>query len=373
MVFEAPALGFNASLDGQRQNSRQAHAQENLSRDSQSHESRANWHPGHNKEWTAAMQATLNKDLKVNNDGTYTVQYPDCLRSIAARELHMMGKKATKHAIDTETDRLVELNKDRYPSLAKNRDLILGGSQHDGKTSEGWRLKLSLGDQHGRHEKREPQRPPTSANDRAYYENPGREQAPHMGYRRPVPPQPMPYDGRYQDYGPQANFAPRQNFAPQYRDNYYNARPQSNDAGQGLAAVAGIAGMLFGGGLNRGIMGPNMMGQRDYWHRGYGRPDYDYDDYDRTQRWQRGYGRPDYDYDSYSATQPWQRNYGSGIPPYQYNDYSSNSLPLLSQSQGWGNDYSYGRGYSQYGMQQQYRRQQQNRGVAGIGRMLGLF
>ena len=102
------------------------------------------WHPGNDPRWMEAMRATLHQPLAIDQAGMYTVQYGDCLRSIAERSLHMRGERATRHAVDAESDHLIQLNKQAYPTLERNPDYLSRGFAQS--NSPAWQLRIN-GDQ----------------------------------------------------------------------------------------------------------------------------------------------------------------------------------------------------------------------------------
>jgi hypothetical protein len=77
-------------------------------------------------------QSQLFQPLQLNQDGSYTARPLDSLDTIAARELHMAGQPATRSAIAGEVQNIIQMNQDRYPTLACNPQML----------GNGWTLRL---------------------------------------------------------------------------------------------------------------------------------------------------------------------------------------------------------------------------------------
>jgi hypothetical protein len=93
------------------------------------------WRPGadrsHAKQGSLAEkwwqgQANLPADIKTDN-GLYTVQFADCIETIAKRELVTEGKSVTRQSLKQEIDLIVRLNDCHYKSLDNNRDYLMTG------------------------------------------------------------------------------------------------------------------------------------------------------------------------------------------------------------------------------------------------------
>ncbi|MBS1992075.1 MAG: hypothetical protein JSS86_01295 [Cyanobacteria bacterium SZAS LIN-2] len=214
------------------------------------------------KQWEEASRASLHQPLKINSDGSYTVKDGDCLSTIAERELHMAGRKATRSAIAEEVAHIKQLNQAAHPRLAECD-----------RIQEGWHLRLGLS------QKRDC--PPVE-----HHAPPPRHSAPEQ------------YSG------------PQQPIEPRYSQRQMPVREQGGDFAQGFLAplagiLTGVAGGLAGGMSHRYYGGryphPGFMGGFQQ------QPDYDY-----------GYG--------YSSPYAYQRNnryypqdysrYGNGYDDY---------------------------------------------------------
>ncbi len=96
------------------------------------------WHPDYSmsspqaREWHKKNQESRSQPLNLNGDGTYTVQGHDALSTIAERDLHRHGQRATKTAIASEIEQIIALNKDKYPTLDRQKEYL----------GNGWRLRL---------------------------------------------------------------------------------------------------------------------------------------------------------------------------------------------------------------------------------------
>ncbi len=86
------------------------------------------------KLWHKDEIESLDKNIQLNKHCDYTVQYGDCLESIALRALKTQNgdKQVNAAQIDNEVRKIVELNHKSYPSLKCNDSLILPG----------WQLKI---------------------------------------------------------------------------------------------------------------------------------------------------------------------------------------------------------------------------------------
>ncbi len=126
-------------LSGNASMTQESEASQRLREASHHGQNMRDWHPGHDPKWTDEMRATLHQPLSLDQAGLYTVQSGDCLRSIAERALHMKGLRATKDAIDHESERLIELNKKQHPLLELNPDYI---SRGDDLGKHPWHLRI---------------------------------------------------------------------------------------------------------------------------------------------------------------------------------------------------------------------------------------
>ena len=94
----------------------------------------ANWQPDHSnssplaREWLQANQQSMRDALQRNPDNTYTVQFGDCLSSVAQRALHDGGNgNPTDLQITDEMKQIVKANDDNYQSLDKYPDQLQTG------------------------------------------------------------------------------------------------------------------------------------------------------------------------------------------------------------------------------------------------------
>lgn len=96
----------------------------------------ANWRPNPNSK-SQLTQSWFAEHSRLSSvapeDGPYTVKFGDCLESIARRELKKEGKATDSAAIETEKQKIIDLNKDHYKSLKTNSEFI----------KDGWKLKLT--------------------------------------------------------------------------------------------------------------------------------------------------------------------------------------------------------------------------------------
>lgn len=80
------------------------------------------------REW--ARQADEQNQKPLDKDGdVYTVKPGDCLTGIAKRALEQDGQKHSAKEIDQLAKDIAEANKEKYPSLGCNRDLIKPGME----------------------------------------------------------------------------------------------------------------------------------------------------------------------------------------------------------------------------------------------------
>lgn len=99
------------------------------------------------RQWQRDSQRQRYNPLEMNKDGTYTVRYPDCLYTIAEKQLgHARGEKPPREVVEVQIGRIIEANRDRYPTLEANPDFI----------KPGWRLKLPPVEQPRREPEPEP-------------------------------------------------------------------------------------------------------------------------------------------------------------------------------------------------------------------------
>ncbi len=107
----------------------------------QHHSAKEKLHSEAADEWHRKSEAAHHTPLAVGKDGTYVVGHGDCLSTIAERRLRKDGEHISGKSIERETERLRELNADRFPSLRgqtqKQRDFL----------ADGWKLKLYDGHQ----------------------------------------------------------------------------------------------------------------------------------------------------------------------------------------------------------------------------------
>ena len=101
-----------------------------------------NWQPGRDPGWMQAMRASLQQPLQMDANGAYNVQFGDCLRSIAERIIHMSGQRSTRQGVDQVSAQLIELNKQAYPELAANPDIV--SSRFAQGNQPGWQLRLPV-------------------------------------------------------------------------------------------------------------------------------------------------------------------------------------------------------------------------------------
>lgn len=75
--------------------------------------------------WSNNAKQLSSSDLDVSQQGTYSVRFGDSLSGIAKRSLKMQGVDSPDtRAIKAEQARIIDLNSDRYPHLAKNPGYI---------------------------------------------------------------------------------------------------------------------------------------------------------------------------------------------------------------------------------------------------------
>ncbi len=107
----------------------------------QHHSAKEKLHSEVADEWHRKSEIARHTPLAVSKDGTYVVGHGDCLSTIAERRLRKDGEHISGKSIERETERLRELNADRFPSLRghtqKQRDFLV----------DGWKLKLYDGHQ----------------------------------------------------------------------------------------------------------------------------------------------------------------------------------------------------------------------------------
>lgn len=96
------------------------------------------WRPNPNSQseltqaWKQASQERMGLPMQLDANGEYAVVFGDSLGAVAMRNLRTAGAPASRQDIDAEVARIAALNKDRYPSLDCNVDLI----------KEGWHLRV---------------------------------------------------------------------------------------------------------------------------------------------------------------------------------------------------------------------------------------
>ncbi len=81
------------------------------------------------RHWRTANEQSRKEQLKLSADGTYAVTEADSLSTIAERSLRGQGTKLTGKAIHEEMARILELNRDAYPDLARNLHLLKRGME----------------------------------------------------------------------------------------------------------------------------------------------------------------------------------------------------------------------------------------------------
>ncbi|HEY9712508.1 MAG TPA: LysM peptidoglycan-binding domain-containing protein, partial [Chroococcales cyanobacterium] len=83
--------------------------------------------------WEAQSNINRNQPLDLSGCDNYTVKFGDCLWTIADRALKKDGDQNPNGTeIEDEIKKIVQLNKEAYPSLKCNPDLIMPG----------WKLKI---------------------------------------------------------------------------------------------------------------------------------------------------------------------------------------------------------------------------------------
>lgn len=96
------------------------------------------WRPNPNSQseltqaWKRASAERMGLPMQLDANGEYNVVFGDSLGAVAMRNLRTAGAPASRQDIDAEVARIAALNKDRYPSLDCNVDLI----------KEGWHLRV---------------------------------------------------------------------------------------------------------------------------------------------------------------------------------------------------------------------------------------
>lgn len=127
-----------------------------------SHNRDCDWrpNPGSQSEltqaWKRASQERMGLPMQLDANGEYAVVFGDSLGAVAMRNLRTAGAPASGEDIKAEVARIAALNKDRYPSLDCNVDLI----------KEGWHLRVGppgrgqVDVPNGPPRERPPERPP---------------------------------------------------------------------------------------------------------------------------------------------------------------------------------------------------------------------
>lgn len=128
---ELPDRGAQMPPDGQRQEIARVGGQAS--------DADCAWRPNPNsqsertQQWFRASQERMGLPIELNANGDYNVVFGDSLGAVAMRNLKMVNAPASSEAIKAEVARLAAMNKDRYPSLDCNYDLI----------KEGWQLRIT--------------------------------------------------------------------------------------------------------------------------------------------------------------------------------------------------------------------------------------
>ena len=266
--------------------------------------------------WMEAMHLLSHQPLTLDSSGVHTVQFGETLRTIAERLIHMRGERATRTHIDQECDRLIQLNKQDYPSLESNPDYLSSGLEYGREAA--WQLR-TVGTP-----------------------EPVREE-------QPVAPQPLSDNGSLAApllTGPSAYDEDYlRHHRRWHRDDYYRHRhygdsypPDSlfpnSDVGTGFLGARSVdASQVVGGILASGIFGGGF-GDRHHW---YG------------HRWYRGYayGGTGGDWPTDNIDNGWNNDLRGSFYPDNYvgDSYgplsSAYSLPIAVGHRG-------GHGYGQH-------------------------
>jgi|AGTN01.3.fsa_nt_gi hypothetical protein len=135
------------------------------------------WRPNPNSQseltqaWKQASQERMGLPMQLDANGEYTVAFGDSLGAVAMRNLRTSGAPASGEDIKAEVARIAALNKDRYPSLDCNVDLI----------REGWHLRVGPP---GRGQVDAPTGPPRERPPERLPERPPEQGPPEQGRRR---------------------------------------------------------------------------------------------------------------------------------------------------------------------------------------------
>lgn len=112
--------------------------EQRMARTGGSHNADCDWRPNPASQseltqaWKRASQERMGLPMQLDANGEYTVEFGDSLGAVALRNLRTAGAPASSQDIKAEIARIAALNKDRYPSLDCNVDLI----------KEGWHLRI---------------------------------------------------------------------------------------------------------------------------------------------------------------------------------------------------------------------------------------
>lgn len=93
------------------------------------------WRPDPNSQsesaqrWRRGNDASKSQPLQLDSNGVYKTTDADCLSTIAARSLKDQGQAANTESIKHEMARIVSLNTDAYPDMAKNAHIIQPGME----------------------------------------------------------------------------------------------------------------------------------------------------------------------------------------------------------------------------------------------------
>jgi len=252
------------------------------------------WHPDLSlsspqaRDWFEKNKETRHQPLELNKDGTYTVKHNDALDTIAERELRAEGKAINSKSIKAEVQKLVDLNKEKYPCLEANPELI----------QDGWRLKM------GRGHHRQPDRD---------HEPEHHKPRPPRDQSRPASPSEFYGDAQQQNqrYQPQPQYRPEQQYQPyqQYQPTpqYQQRYQQGPDIGQvigGLTSALPFIASIVGGNRHHHNYGGYGPGYGGYYNQGY-------------------YNQPYYQQPYYP--QPNYYGYNGGYPQYQNYGYYGNA------------------------------------------------
>jgi hypothetical protein len=233
------------------------------------------WHPDYSysspeaRQWLQENKASRNQPLPLDRDGLYTVRHADCLETIAQRELRAEGRVVNSKTTKEEVQRLIQLNREQYPTLDCNPEYL----------GDGWKIRLRGAPQEP------PVRPDLQAAPADQCPPRGRFSAPYDDgvYRQPIDPpraNGVPYGDAYRlpggadnSYPVPLDRPPIERFDPRMT-RPYNGDYLYGDNNYGYERRPDIGSQILGG-LSTFL--PFLLNRDDDWRgRRYDRYDYDW-------------------------------------------------------------------------------------------------